>query len=74
MWRKYDYISLEFSNQIVCHRRQAATDIEEATPTPSPAEVKEEENKTEDNKKTEDKKSEDKKTEDKKAKETKKTI
>ena len=73
-WRKYDYISLEFSNQIVCHRRQAETDIEEATPTPSPAEVKEEENKTEDNKKTEDKKSEDKKTEDKKAKETKKTI
>lgn len=73
-WKKYDYISLEFSNQIVCHRRQAETDIEEATPTPSPAEVKEEENKTEDNKKTEDKKSEDKKTEDKKAKETKKTI
>ena len=78
-WKKYDYISLEFSNQIVCHRRQTATDkVEEAIPAPSPAEAKEEENKAEDKKsednKTESKKSEEKKTEEKKVKETKKTI
>lgn len=79
-WKKYDYISLEFSNQIVCHRRQAATDrVEETLMTSLPtAEAKTENSKTEGNKvegnKTEENKKEGKKTEEKKEKETKKTI
>ena len=63
-WKKYDYISLEFSNQIVCHRR--GTQVVTATPpvsspqegeTTSPAQGEKKEN-TEKENKDKEKKSE----------------